>query len=143
MTFFDTNIVVYANDSRDERKQTLALDLLSQHLIKRTGVVSSQVFQEYASVALAKLKQPIAVVTHQLHLMESFRVVLVEPALVRRALEIHQLYQLSFWDAQILAAAERAGCDQILSEDLNPGQFYVGVQCVNPFLQKNVRDLEK
>jgi len=133
MTFIDTNVVVYANDSREERKQAVALDLISEHLVNRTGVVSSQVLQEYTSVALTKLKQPIAVVTHQLHLLESFRVVLVEPSLVRRALEIHQLYQLSFWDAQILAAAEFAGCDQILTEDLNPGQFYLGIRCVDPW----------
>jgi len=133
LTFLDTNIVIYANDPRDEAKQQVALDLISRHLVDRTGVLSSQVFQEYASVALSKLRQSPAVVTHQLHLLESFRVVLVEPALVRRALEIHQLYQLSFWDSQILAAAEHAGCRHLLSEDLNAHQFYVGVECLNPF----------
>lgn len=97
------------------------------------GVVPSQVFQEYASVALEKLKQPIAVVTIQLHLLESFRVVLIKPALVRRALKIHTLYQLGYWDAQILAAAEHAGCDQILSEDFSSGQIYLGMRCLNPF----------
>lgn len=133
MTFLDTNILVYANDSRDERKQAIALDLVSRHLIDGTGVVSSQVLQEYASVAVSKLRQPIAVVTHQLHLLESFRVILIQPSLVRRALEIHQLYQLSFWDSQILAAAESAGCEQLLSEDLSSGQFYVGLKCFDPF----------
>ena len=133
MTFLDTNVVVYANDRRDERKQAVALDLISQQLQGGTGVISSQVLQEYASVAVAKLHQHVAVVTHQLHLLETFRVVLVDASLVRRALEIHRLYQLSFWDAQIVAAAEKAGCDTLLSEDLNPGQFYAGVKCVNPF----------
>lgn len=133
MTFLDTNIIVYANDSRDQRKQALALDIVSQHLVDGTGVISSQVLQEYASVAVSKLHQPLAVVTHQLHLLESFLVVLVGPAMVRRALEIHQLYQISFWDAQILAAAESAGCERILSEDLNAGQFYVGLRCSDPF----------
>ncbi|MEI6388884.1 MAG: hypothetical protein WCQ50_19900 [Spirochaetota bacterium] len=41
---------------------------------------------------------------------------MIGQALVRRALEIHQLYQLSYWDSQILAAAEDAGCDQVLSQ---------------------------
>jgi predicted nucleic acid-binding protein len=133
VTFLDTNVIVYANDPRDEFKQERALEVISQHLVERSGVISGQVLQEYASVALTKLKQPLAVITHQLHLLESLRVVLIEPSLVRRALEIHQLYQLSFWDAQILAAAEKAGCDALLTEDLNPGQFFVGVRCVNPF----------
>jgi len=133
VTFLDTNLIVYANDSRDERKQSVALDLIGQHLQEGTGVISSQVLQEYASVAVTKLHQHVAVVTHQLHLLETFRVVLVDASLVRRTLEIHQLYQLSFWDAQIVAAAEKSGCDTLLSEDLNPGQFYAGVKCMNPF----------
>jgi predicted nucleic acid-binding protein len=124
---------MYANDSRDQRKQSVSLDLVTQYLLAGTGVISSQVLQEYASVAVTKLHQHIAVVTHQLHLLESLRVVLVDATLVRRALELHQLYQISFWDAQILAAAEKAGCDTLLSEDLNPGQFYAGMRCVNPF----------
>lgn len=133
MTFLDTNVIVYANDSREEAKQSLALGLISEHLLAGTGVLSGQVLQEYASVAVTKLHQHVAVVTHQLHLLETFRIVLVDPALVRRALELQQLYQLNFWDAQIVAAAERAGCDTLLSEDLNPGQVYAGVRCRNPF----------
>ncbi|MEI8095167.1 MAG: hypothetical protein WCG80_13215 [Spirochaetales bacterium] len=42
MTFLDTNVVVYANDSRDERKQSVALELLSQLLVAGSGVVPSR-----------------------------------------------------------------------------------------------------
>jgi predicted nucleic acid-binding protein len=38
-------------------------------------------------------------------------------------------------DALIIAAAEKANCDYILSEDLNAGQTYRGVSVINPFLQ--------
>jgi predicted nucleic acid-binding protein len=34
----------------------------------------------------------------------------------------------------IVAAAERAGCKRILSEDFSPGQEYFGVTVSNPFL---------
>ena len=44
-----------------------------------------------------------------------------------------QRYQTSYWDALIVAAAERAGCARILSEDLHPGQSYHGIVVVNPF----------
>jgi predicted nucleic acid-binding protein len=40
---------------------------------------------------------------------------------------------LSFWDAQILAAAASAGCGILYSEDLNPGQTIMGVKVQNPF----------
>ena len=33
----------------------------------------------------------------------------------------------------ILAFAESAGCDEILTEDLNDGQMYGSVKVVNPF----------
>jgi predicted nucleic acid-binding protein len=37
------------------------------------------------------------------------------------------------WDAAIIEAARAAGCRQVLSEDLNPGQDYDGVVVINPF----------
>ena len=42
-------------------------------------------------------------------------------------------YNISFWDACIVTAAEHANCDVILSEDLNTGQFYSGIATENPF----------
>lgn len=50
-----------------------------------------------------------------------------------RGLEIKRRYQLQFYDALMVSAAERAGCDEIYTEDLNDGQLYCGVKAVNPF----------
>jgi predicted nucleic acid-binding protein len=132
-SFIDTNLVVYANDAADPRKQELAIDLIQSHMRSGTGVISTQVMQEYAVNAFQKLGQSIPVVMHQLHLLESLQVVTVTPALVRRAVEIKSLYALNYWDSLIISAAESAGCVSILSEDLNSGQSYCGVRCVNPF----------
>ena len=55
------------------------------------------------------------------------------PALFRDALDFHQRFQLSYWDAAILAAAKRMGCRTVFSEDLNDGQNYDGVTVINPF----------
>jgi len=52
------------------------------------------------------------------HLMT---VVDLDSALFYDALRIQELYQISYWDAQIIAAAETAGCAVLYSEDLNPG----------------------
>ena len=54
------------------------------------------------------------------------------PRLIRRGLEIQTRYQISFWDASIIAAASSAGCSVMLSEDLSAGQVYAGVGS-NPF----------
>jgi len=53
--------------------------------------------------------------------------------LIRRAVEIKAAYQVSFWDACIIAAAEYAKCRVILSEDMNAGQFYSVIVMQNPF----------
>ena len=59
---------------------------------------------------------------------------LVPPlALARRALEIRDAHGTQFYDSLMLAAAESAGCGEILTEDLNDGQLYGTVKAVNPF----------
>ena len=54
-------------------------------------------------------------------------------ALARRALEIREAHGTQFYDSLMLAAAESAGCGEILTEDLNDGQLSGTVKAVNPF----------
>jgi len=131
--FIDTNIIVYANDARDGGKQKRAMDIVAQHMKSGTGVISTQVLQEYAHVALNKLHQRQDVVLRQLVLLEGFEVVQQSPFLIRRSVEIKATYQIGFWDACIISSAEHAKCNMILSEDLNSGQFYSGIAMENPF----------
>ncbi len=131
--FLDTNILVYANDSSDARKQEIALDCVYTHIRDGSGVVSTQVMQEYAVNGIQKLKQAVPVVMHQLHLIESLQVVIIQPHLVRRGVEIQGMYGLSYWDSLIIAATESADCDCLPSEDFNEGQFYCGIPTQNPF----------
>jgi len=134
--FIDTNIIVYANDGRDSKKQLLAIDRIKELMISGLGVVSSQVLQEYANTALIRLDQRQDIVLRQLTLLESLEVVLLKPPLIRRAIEIRSAYTISFWDSCIISAAEFARCDMILSEDLNAGQYYSGIKMNNPFKQE-------
>lgn len=96
-------------------------------------VISIQVLQEYASIALTKLMQDAAVVLRQLDLLDVFRIIALSSAMVRPKVEIRSAYRISFLDAGIVAAAETADCDCRLSEDLNTGPFYAGVKVTNPF----------
>jgi len=131
--FLDTNIVIYANDSRDPVKQSRAIEVVTDCIREQTGVVSTQVLQEYAVVALDKLNQDLDVVLRQLLLLESLEVVQITPELVRRGLEIQARYRISYWDGAIIAAAEHANCSLLLSEDLTSGQLYATVRVENPF----------
>ena len=131
--FIDTNIIVYANDARDGEKQARALEIVAGHMKSGTGVISTQVLQEYAHVALNKLHQRQDVILRQLVLLEELNVIQQSSVLIRRAVEIKVTYQISFWDTCIIAAAEYARCHYILSEDMNTGQFYSGIAMQNPF----------
>jgi predicted nucleic acid-binding protein len=132
--FIDTNIIVYANDKRVAKKQKKAIEIVTSFMKNRTGTISTQVLQEYAFVAINKLKQSQNVVLRQLKLLESLEVIHQSPAQIRRAVEIMHLYKIGFWDACIISNAEHANCTEIYSEDLNPGKFYSGIKILNPFL---------
>lgn len=131
--FLDTNLIVYANDTRDAHKQARAIELVTATIREGTGVISTQVMQEYVVVAGGKLRQDSEAILRQLLLLESLEVVQITPALIRRALELQFRYQIDYWDAGILAAAEYSRCHVLWSEDLNPGQLYATVRVENPF----------
>ncbi len=130
--FIDTNILIYANDTRERDKQAKAIAVISALLKEGRGVVSTQVLQEYACVALRKLGQRPEVVIRQLRLLERLEIIRQSPGMIRRAVEISQTYRIGFWDACIVANAENADCAVIYSEDLNTGQFYSGLRVENP-----------
>jgi predicted nucleic acid-binding protein len=131
-SFLDTNLIVYANDARDPQKQARAITVVAQAMHDGTGVISTQVMQEYAVIAGSKLHQDADTILQQLSLLESLEVVQITPALIRRGLELQFRYQINYWDASILAAAEHAQCSRLLTEDLNPGQLYATVRIENP-----------
>jgi len=65
--------------------------------------------------------------------MAPIRLVTPDAELIRRAVEVRASYGIPFYDGMIVAAAERARCGRIWSEDLNAGQEYFGVTVANPF----------
>ncbi len=132
-SFIDTNVLVYAEASDAPVKQQAALALLKQLYETGTGVLSTQVLQEYCNVAINKLKLSAGHIRAQLDLYEQFEVVQVTPAIIRAGLDLHQIRSVSFYDALILASAEIAGCNVLFSEDMNTGEVMAGVRILNPF----------
>jgi len=128
----DTNIIIYANDGRDPAKQARARDVVAELMRNGHGVISTQVLQEYASVAISKLGQSEEVVLRQLTLLETLETIRQSSQMIRRSVELKKTYQINFWDACIVANAEAAGCTTLYSEDLSTGQFYSGIRVVNP-----------
>ena len=132
--FLDSNVLVYAYDVSDSRKQRRAQDLVRK-AIAGESVMSTQVLAEFAVTLLHKLSPPVPPddVLVILNALGPIRLVAPDGDIVRRAVEARASYGLHFYDGMIVAAAERAGCGQIWSEDLNAGQRYFGVAVTNPF----------
>lgn len=133
-SFLDTNVLIYADDSADPRKQQKAIELIIEHRRTRTGVVSLQVLQEYFVAATKKLKLDPAVARSQVEFHSGFQV--VEPAVndVLAAIDFHRLNGLSFWDSLVVRCAQQSGCRVLLSEDMQHGRTIDGMTIVNPFL---------
>ncbi len=132
-TFIDTNILVYSLDQADPLKQTKARTLLKTAQRSRTGVLSTQVLQEFYVVATGKLKLEPTIAKKITCSMANFTTVTVDFLLIEQAMDICQSDKISFWDALIVAAASSAGCQAIWTEDLNQSQSVRGVEIVNPF----------
>lgn len=131
--FFDTNILLYADDADAGDKTGIARQLLRRSVSDRTGVVSTQVLQEFYVNARKKLKLDGAAARARIEVYLGFDVVTVTPALLLAAVDLNRLDSISFWDALIIRAAEHAGCDTLYSEDLQEGRRYGPVRIVNPF----------
>ena len=133
--FLDTNVLVCAYDDTDRNKQRVARRLVTAAL-DGSALVSVQVLAELCATLLQKASPPARPeqVIMLLDALAPIPVVVPDRELVRRAVEAQAAYGMHFHDGMIVAAAERAGCARILSEDLNPGQSYLGIPVVNPFV---------
>ena len=133
--FIDSNILIYAYNRAEPQKQSVATDLIASFLQNENAVVSVQVLGEFFSVVTRRIPRPLSVeeATAVIDLISSLQVLNIDSAMVRRAIATHSRYGTSYWDSLIIAAAERARCPRILSEDMNPGQSYHGIVVVNPF----------
>jgi len=134
--FADSNIFIYAYDPTEPAKQRIAKEVLLRSAIENGIVASTQVFSEFAAVLLHKMRPTPSdkEVGAALQSLSEIELIGTDRGMIFRAIEAHERYGLHFWDGMIVAAAERAGCRRIWSEDLNAGQSYFGVRVENPFV---------
>jgi predicted nucleic acid-binding protein len=132
-SFFDTNVLVYADDKSAPAKQRRALELVTQHRRAGTGVVSLQVLQEYFVTVTRKLRLDPGIARRKVELLSEFHVASPDVADILAAIDLHRLHGFSFWDALVMRSAKQAGCTLLLSEDMQDGRELDGLQIVNPF----------
>lgn len=132
--FVDTNILMYAHDTAAGDKHVRAKALVEGLWGSRAGVVSTQVLQELVVNLRRKARKPLDakatrdVVSDYL----AWHVVVNGGDSILEALDLEARYQISFWDALVVQAAQVSGAEILYSEDLSDGQTYGTVRVINP-----------
>jgi predicted nucleic acid-binding protein len=136
-SFIDSNVFVYlAGDTGDPRRQ-VAERLVLSALAGDDSCISFQVVQETLSVLTTRVRVPMAAddAGHFFdRFLEPLWTVMPSGALYRHALSIQARYGYHFYDSLIIAAALEAGCERLLTEDMQDGQAIEGMRIENPFL---------
>ncbi|HUP22342.1 MAG TPA: PIN domain-containing protein [Thermoanaerobaculia bacterium] len=134
-TFVDTNVLVYAHDRGSGRRHRIAREVLRELWEERTGVLSTQVLQELYVNVRRRARKPIGAQEARDLIQDylSWPVVVNDGTALVEAIALERRYRLSFWDALIVQAANAAGAEVLLTEDLNAGQRYGAVEALNPF----------
>ena len=133
--FVDTNILVYYRDSSDPEKQKIAEDWMTEIWKNKLGRISYQVLNEYYVTVTRKLDpglQPQAARLDIKNLME-WDPVVVDKKLIENGWIIQDQYKFSWWDSLIIAAAQKANCSILLSEDLQHRQKIENLTIIDPF----------
>jgi predicted nucleic acid-binding protein len=128
--FFDTNILVYAQQANGKADRARALFAVG-------GKLSVQVLNEFTAVARRKQRKDWREIAEAI----SDVLAVVDPPLAL-TLDLHtsaralaEEHRLSFYDALIVASAIEAGCDLLYSEDMQHGRTIGGLSIINPFLE--------
>ncbi len=133
--FLDTNVLVYLFDGDSPQKRLRARQVLSSAVGAGRVVISTQVLQEFYVTVTRKLGSPLSESDAEVAVddLSALDVQSVDTALVKAAIATSRAHRLSLWDALIVESARAAGCERLLSEDMNHGQSLAGVRVENPF----------
>ncbi len=134
-SFLDTNILVYGAVGREDepRKAAIAQEIVATQVFG----VSAQTLAEFYSVITRKTARPLSLAQLDAWIdrLSALPFTVVDENIVRAGIFLSRRYQIRYYDAALLAAAERLGAPVFYSEDLSHNQRYGSVHVVNPFLQ--------
>jgi predicted nucleic acid-binding protein len=132
--FIDTNVLLYAisTDDNEAGKASIARGILQN----ADWAWSAQIAAEFVRASTSsKKRQPVTLSQARVFIQTwcAFPMLAIDEALVLDAISIAERFQISYFDAQVVAGAKRLRCQHIYTLDLNHGQDYGGVTVHNPF----------
>jgi len=135
LVFVDTNVLLYAIDSREGSKHQCASDWLGRLWRERNGRTCVQVLSEFFVNATRKLSLglPREQAWEHVVALSAWDPQATDFLVLQLGMQIQSRYGLSWWDSLVVAAAHRQGCGTLLTEDLQHGAVYAGVTVLNPF----------
>lgn len=134
----DTNVLVYAEDNSEPAKRDTARHLMEHLVAERQAVLTAQVCAEFYSVVTRRFRQSLGdqEVAARIGMFAELMPVLdTSLAVILEALRGVLRYKMSYYDAQIWAAARLNGIGTVLSEDFQNGQEIEGVRFMDPFAE--------
>ena len=136
--FVDTNVLVYARDLLAPAKQQRSHEWMSALWASRLGRTSVQVLNEYYVTVTRKLTPGLAASDARADVddLRTWMPVPISAGLLDSAFAVEDRFGLSYWDSLIVAAAQAADCEHLLTEDLQDGQRLDTVTVVDPFAHR-------
>jgi predicted nucleic acid-binding protein len=129
----DSNVFIYLWDNDAPVKLAAAQGIVTA-LAERDSPIGLQVIGEVQNALRRKLRQsPAQAAGNARGLLMAFRLFRPNREVALEALEMMAAGRASYWDALLLASARAAGCTTFLSEDMQDGARFGGIEIVNPF----------
>ena len=134
--FVGTNVLVYARGASEPDKQPRARDWMDLLWERRSGRSSVQVLRELYVVVTRNLAPGLSVEEARLDVRDlpARRPPPADSSLMEAAWAVQDRHPVSFWDALVVAAADRLSCEHLLTEDLEDGYDFGSTRVLNPFL---------
>lgn len=131
--FVDSNVLLYYVDPVETAKRVRATEWLEALWMAGTGRLSWQVLHEFYWNAVRKMGLDPVRAREIVEDISQWRPVDTSVGLMQQAWHWTDVAQLPYWDALILAAAQRSGAKYLLSEDFQSQRRYQDIQTLNPF----------
>jgi predicted nucleic acid-binding protein len=133
--FVDTNVLVYIRDASEPQKQEQAMAWMAYLWSTRTGKLSYQVLQEFYLTVTAKLQPGLdpEYARKDVRSLLVWNPIVVNDRVLKNAWLIQDRYQISWWDALVVSAAQLDDCRYLLTEDLQENQEFGSLRVTNPF----------